>query len=157
MKLNNKELIASLEKYGLQASEQKETKQLLAKFSLNGFDYPMFVRQLDGNNLLQVLTFVPCSIDKNALFDLSRLLHMVNKELDMPGFCCDEESNTVFYRVIVPCVNGQVDEGLLHAYLNVTQNVCQMFGPIIQAIAVKAMTLDEMMKKAKEMQTAEKK
>jgi hypothetical protein len=157
MKMNNKELTASLEKFGLKASEQPETKQLLTKFSLNGYEYPMFIRQLTGGNLLQVLTFIPCTIEKDALFDLGRLLHMVNKELDMPGFCCDEESKTVFYRVVVPCVNGQVDETLFHAFLNVTKHVCEMFGTIIQAIAVKAMSLDEMMTKAKELQSSGKK
>ena len=157
MKMDNKELTASLEKFGLKASEQPETKQLLTKFSINGFEYPMFIRQLTGGNLLQVLTFIPCTIEKDALFDLSRLLHMVNKELDMPGFCCDEESKTVFYRVVVPCVNGQVDETLFHAFLNVTKHVCEMFGTIVQAIAVKAMSLDEMMSKAKELQAAGKK
>lgn len=155
--MDNKELTASLEKFGLKASEQPETKQLLTKFSINGFEYPMFIRQLTGGNLLQVLTFIPCTIEKDALFDLSRLLHMVNKELDMPGFCCDEESKTVFYRVVVPCVNGQVDETLFHAFLNVTKHVCEMFGTIVQAIAVKAMSLDEMMSKAKELQAAGKK
>ena len=155
--MDNKELTASLEKFGLKASEQPETKQLLTKFSINGFEYPMFIRQLTGGNLLQVLTFIPCTIEKDALFDLSRLLHMVNKELDMPGFCCDEESKTVFYRVVVPCVNGQVDETLFHAFLNVTKHVCEMFGTIVQAIAVKAMSLDEMMSKAKELQATGKK
>ena len=157
MKMDNKELTASLEKFGLKASEQPETKQLLTKFSINGFEYPMFIRQLTGGNLLQVLTFIPCTIEKDALFDLSRLLHMVNKELDMPGFCCDEESKTVFYRVVVPCVNGQVDETLFHAFLNVTKHVCEMFGTIVQAIAVKAMSLDEMMSKAIELQATGKK
>jgi hypothetical protein len=157
MKMDNKELTASLEKFGLKASEQPETKQLLTKFSINGFEYPMFIRQLTGGNLLQVLTFIPCTIENEALFDLSRLLHMINKELDMPGFCCDEESKTVFYRVVVPCVNGQVDEPLFHAFLNVTKHVCEMFGTIVQAIAVKAMSLDEMMSKAKELQAAGKK
>ena len=157
MKMDNKELTASLEKFGLKASEQPETKQLLTKFSINGFEYPMFIRQLTGGNLLQVLTFIPCTIEKDALFDLSRLLHMINKELDMPGFCCDEESKTVFYRVVVPCVNGQVDETLFHAFLNVTKHVCEMFGTIVQAIAVKAMSLDEMMSKAKELQASGKK
>jgi hypothetical protein len=157
MKMDNKELTASLEKFGLKASEQPETKQLLTKFSINGFEYPMFIRQLTGGNLLQVLTFIPCTIENEALFDLSRLLHMINKELDMPGFCCDEESKTVFYRVVVPCVNGQVDEPLFHAFLNVTKHVCEMFGTIVQAIAVKAMSLDEMMSKAKELQASGKK
>jgi hypothetical protein len=157
MKLTNSELVNSLSKFGLKATEQPESKQLLTTFSQGGYDYPTFIRQLDGGNLLQVLTFVPCSIDKEAFADLSRLLHMINKELDMPGFCCDEESNTVFYRIVIPCINGQIDEPLFHAYLNTTQHVCEMFGTIVQAIAIKAMSLEEMMTKAKSMQALKKK
>ncbi len=157
MKLSNTELISSLDKFGLKASVQENTNQLLAKFSQGGYEYPTFIRQLNGGNLLQILTFIPCSIDNEAFFDLSRLLHMINKELDMPGFCCDEESKTVFYRVVIPCINSQVDEPLLHAYLNTMQQVCGMFGTIVHAIAIKAMSLEEMMSKAKEMQGAKKK
>jgi hypothetical protein len=157
MKLSNEELISSLDKFGLKASVQENSNQLLTKFSQSGHDYPIFVRQLNGGNLLQILMFIPCSINDEAFFDLSRLLHMINKELDMPGFCCDEDSKTVFYRVVIPCINSQVDEPLLHAYLNTMQQVCGMFGTIVHAIAIKAMTLDEMMTKAKEMKTESKK
>ncbi len=156
MKLSNNELISSLNRFGIKATVQENSNQLLATFSQNGNEYPAFIRQLNGGNLLQILTFVPCTIDNEAYFDVSRLLHMINKELDMPGFCCDEETKTVFYRVVIPCINSQVDEPLLHAYLNTTQQVCGMFGTIVQAIAIKAMSLDEMMAKAKEMQTAKK-
>jgi hypothetical protein len=156
MKLSNTELINSLEKFGLKASVQENTNQLLTKFSQNGYDYPIFIRQLNGGNLLQILTFVPCSIEPDAFYDVSRLLHMINKELDMPGFCCDEESKTIFYRVVIPCINSQVDEPLLHAYLNTMQYVCGMFGTIVHAVAIKAMSLEEMMTKAKEIQAAKK-
>lgn len=157
MKLSNADLITSLDKVGLKATVQEKSNQLFAKFSQNGFEYPMFIRQLNGGNLLQILTFVPCSIKTEAFFDVSRLLHMINKELDMPGFCCDEDSSTVFYRIVIPCVNSQVDEPLLHAYVNMMQHVCGMFGTIVHAIAIKAMTLDEMMTKAKEFQATKKK
>ena len=157
MKLANPELMTSMGKLGLTATEQEQTKQLVAKFSQGGVEYPMFVRQLSDGNLLQLLTFVPCSINKEAFADVSRLLHMINKELDMPGFCCDEDSKTVFYRTVIPCMNNQIDEPLFHAYLNTTQHVFNMFGTIVQAIAIKATTLDEIMKKANELQGEKKK
>jgi hypothetical protein len=157
MKLSNPELIDSLDRFGLKATVQENTNQLLAKFTQNGSDYPTFIRQLNGGNLLQILTFIPCSIDNDAFNDVSRLLHMINKELDMPGFCCDEETKTIFYRIVIPCINSQVDEPLLHAYLNTMEHVCGMFGTIVQAVAIKAMSLEEMMTKAKEMQAAKKK
>lgn len=143
-------IVESLQRLGMKADRQEKSKQIVSTFSHNGFDYPMFIRELDGGNLLQILTFIPCTLQKEAVQDTSRLLHMVNKELDMPGFCCDEESNTVFYRVVVPFANKTFDEVLFGAYVQTSQQLCGMFGTVIQAIAVHAMTLEEMLKEAHE-------
>ena len=151
MELNETALIGSLEKIGVKGTFQQENKQIFSTLSINGFDYPMFIRRLQGGQLMQVITFIPCTLEDGTMNDVGRLLHMINKELDMPGFCCDEDSKTVFYRIIVPCLNQNVDEDLFHAYVNTTKQVCTMFGTIIQALAVKAMKLDEMLEKAKEL------
>ena len=84
------------------------------------------------------------------------MLHAINKELDMPGFCCDETSGTVFYRLAIPCINLQVDEKLFHTHLNAIKSVCEMFGTIVQAIAIKAMGYEEMLTKAEGLQAGEK-
>jgi hypothetical protein len=152
MKLNEQDLIESLKTIGVEAKLQPNTKQLLAKFSYNDQEYPTFIRQLEGGNLLQLLTFIPCSVDPKALEGLSRLLHMINKELDMPGFCIDEESKTVFYRVVIPCVGQEIDESLFLAYFNTCQSVCATFGMVIHAVAICAMTLNEIIEKMKEKQ-----
>jgi len=148
MELTDQNLMSALEKLGAKASVQDKTNQIYTTFSHNGYEYPMFLRQLEGGNLLQMLTFVPCNIEEGASVDLNRLLHMINKELDMPGFCCDEDSKTVFYRVVIPCINKQVEEALFQAYYQATKHVCSMFGTIVHAIAINAMTLEEMMKNA---------
>jgi hypothetical protein len=152
MNIDKKSLIDTLGSMGLKAEEQEGSTQLMAKLKENGNEYPMFVRQLEGGNLLQLMTFVPCTIEKDSFFDLSRLLHMLNKELDMPGFCCDEDSRTVFYRIVIPCLSKKIDENLLKAYISTTKEICGMFGTIVQAVAINAMTLEEMMQKAKELQ-----
>lgn len=154
MELNEKAFIESLEKIGIKATLQEENNQVFASLSINDFDYPMFIRRLKGGNLLQVITFIPCTLEDGSANDVGRLLHMINKELDMPGFCSDEESKTIFYRLVVPCLNQKVDEDLFHAYINTTKQVCTMFGTIIQAIAIKAMGLQEMLDKAKELSVA---
>jgi hypothetical protein len=151
MDLNEKVLIDSLEKIGVKGTLQEDHNQIFSSLSINGFDYPMFIRRLQGGQLMQVITFIPCTLEEGSSNDVGRLLHMINKELDMPGFCCDEESKTVFYRLVVPCLNQKLDEELFHAYVNTTKQVCTMFGTIVQAIAVKAMSLQEMLEKAKEL------
>lgn len=151
MEITETALIQSLEKIGIKGKFQEENKQIFSTLAINGFDYPMFIRKLQGGHLMQIITFIPCTLEEGSANDVGRLLHMINKELDMPGFCCDEESKTVFYRLVIPCLNQKVEEDLFHAYMNTTKQVCTMFGTIVQAIAVKAMKLEEMLEKAKEL------
>jgi hypothetical protein len=151
MAMDGQAIIAAFEKAGVKANVQENSNQVVATLSFHGYDYPLFVRELTGGNLIQMLTFVPCTVQKEANLDLSRLLHMINKELDMPGFCWDEDSRTVFYRVIIPCLQPGLEEFLVQVYLEATRKVCSMFGTIVQAVAVRAMTLDEMLHKAQEL------
>jgi hypothetical protein len=46
---------------------------------------------------------------------------MLNKELDMPGFCLDETSMTVFYRLVLPTLNKELQEGSFEAFINLFQ------------------------------------
>jgi hypothetical protein len=156
MELNEAAIVSSLEKLGVKASIQEANNQVLVTMSINGYDYPMFIRCLQGGHLMQMITFIPCSLDDEVENEVGKLCHMINKELDMPGFCCDIDSKTVFYRLVIPCLNQKVDEELFHAYFNTTKQVCTMFGTIIHAVAVKAMSLQEMLDKAKELSTANK-
>lgn len=149
--MDGQAIVSALEKSGVKATIQDKSKQVVATLALQGYDYPMFVRELSGGNLLQMLTFVPCTVQKESALDLCRLLHMINKELDMPGFCWDEDSGTVFYRVIIPCLQPNAEETLIQVYLETTRRVCSMFGTIVQAVAVRAMTLEEMLRKAQEL------
>ena len=151
MEIDSDALIAAFDKIGLKADLQPGAGQVLVKFSEHGFEYPMFVRVLDGGNLIQMLTFVPCNFDETTYFPVSRLLHMINKELDMPGFGCDEDSRTVFYRVIIPMLDKRMNENLLQVYAGTSRQVCKMFGAVVHAVAINAMPLDEVLKKAKEM------
>jgi len=151
MELGEQKLIEMLEKVEVKASFQEESQQLAATLSFHGSDYPMFIRELSDANLLQMIIFIPCTVQEESADDLARLLHMINKELDMPGFCWDEDSRTVFYRLIIPALQKNCDETLFQVYIETTKRVCSMFGTIIQAIAIGAMSLQEMMQKAQEL------
>ena len=75
---------------------------------------------------------------------------MVNKELDVPGFCLDEASGTVFYRLILPTFQKEINPTIFEAFLNTSQVVCKTFSPAIEAIGNGVMTLEEVIKKAQE-------
>jgi hypothetical protein len=134
----------------LAAEYQKETDQLYILFKVHEQEFPLFIRIFEGGELLQLLAFLPCNTTKESLNDTARLLHLLNKELDTPGFGMDESSSVVFYRLMMPIQNRTVDTRLLEAYIGVIQMVCKTFASVITAVALNAVTFEEVLTKARE-------
>ncbi|MBS0635258.1 MAG: YbjN domain-containing protein [Verrucomicrobia bacterium] len=152
MKVNEHNLLEALKTLKLDAKVQPETNQIYVIFEHEKAQFPLFIRELHDGELVQLLTFIPCNVDKNHAADLARLLHMLNKELDMPGFCLDETSSTVFYRLMMPTLKKEFQPHILEALINTSQMVCKSFAAVIEALAVGAMSLDEILKKAQQLQ-----
>ena len=148
MKLNEHNLLEHLKKNGFEGKVQEETNQIYVVIEQEKKQYPLFIRRLHDDELVQILTFIPCGVKPEAVADVARFLHMLNKELDVPGFCLDEASMTIFYRLLMPTVKKEFDPAILDAYLNTTQVVCKSFSNAIIALAQGAMSLDEILKKA---------
>ena len=153
MKVNEHNLLQTLNALKLDAKVQQETNQIFIIFEQDEQQFPLFIRQLHEGELLQLLTFIPCHLDEDAKMPLSRFLHMLNKELDMPGFCLDEASSTIFYRLMLPTLKKEFNPDVLEAYVNTSQMVCKSFATVIAALASGKMTLDEILKKATELKS----
>ena len=128
---------------------QKETNQVYFIFKHENYEFPLFIRPIHQNDFLQLVAFLPCSFKRECLHDLCRFLLMINKELDMPGFCIDESSKTIFYRLLLPSVNNEIPSELLAIFLNSAQSICKTFCKVIDAIGNGLMSLDETLEKAK--------
>lgn len=152
MKVNEHNLLETLKAQKIDAKVQKETNQIYFLFKHEDHEFPLFIRLLHEGELIQLLTFIPCRIENKCENDLSRFLHMLNKELDMPGFCLDEASSTVFYRLMMPTLRQEFSQEVLEAYVNTSQTVCKSFATVIVALASGAMTLEEIIKKASDLQ-----
>ncbi len=150
MKVTQKALMDAMNKLGYETKIHDDTQQVYTSYNYQESEYPLFIRPLSDGNLIQVITFIPCNIVDSALNDVSRFLHIVNKELDMPGFCCDEDTKTVFYRIVIPCVDQELSQDLFDAYINTSRNICQTFGTVIQALAIGVMTIEEVFEKMAE-------
>ena len=158
-----------------EAEIQPDTQQVYTIFKINQKEYPLFLRVFDEGHLLQLLVFIPCHLEPNEHFvsnkkakseairssenkskesvaDLARLLHLLNKELDVPGFGLDEMAGVVFYRLMLPTPKKKIDEDLLLAYLKTAEHVCQMFSTPIEAVSSGQMTLDQILAKAHELE-----
>ncbi len=154
MKVNEHNLLQTLASLKLDAKVQPETKQIYIIFEHEGNQFPLFIRELHDGELVQLLTFIPTNVNPEYMHDLGRLLHMLNKELDMPGFCLDEASNTVFYRLMMPTLKKEYQPEIFEALINTSQMVCKTFSTVIEALAQGAMTLQDILKKAGELKTS---
>jgi hypothetical protein len=148
--LDLENILKHLKKNAIEAQLQKDTNQISIVFKIAERDFPVFIRIYDGQELVQLLAFLPCSTKQNTIADTARLLHLLNKELDVPGFGMDESASVVFYRCIIPAKNKQFDKDLFDAFLNAVQVVCRSFAPVIAAVAYGGVSFEEVLKKSLE-------
>lgn len=145
-----------LQKKKHDASIQQETQQVYTIVKVGEREFPLFVRIYDQGELVQLLAFFPCQLKAETVGDVSRLLHIFNKELDIPGFGMDEVAGVVFFRCMIPMKKNKLDEQLIETFLNTIELACQTFSPTIEAIALGIVNLDEMIRKAQEQAKAKK-
>lgn len=165
-------ILTFMRKNKYEADIQSDTQQVYTIFKIDKKEYPLFLRVFDEGHLLQLLVFIPCMLEPNEhlvlgkkshldstphsqqsiIADLARLLHLLNKELDVPGFGMDEMAGVVFYRLMIPTPKKKIEDDLLLAFLKTVEHVCQMFSTPIEAVSSGQMTLDQILAKAQEME-----
>ena len=131
------------------AEFQKESNQLSLAFKVGERAIPLFIRIYENSELLQFLAFLPCTIISSAIEDTSRRLHLLNKEVDLPGFGMDEDSKLVFYRIMIPSKGKKIDKDIFDALFNATQVVSTSFLPVITSVALGTVTFDDVVTQAK--------
>lgn len=154
--IKNDAIVAFLRKNKYEANIQTETDQVYAILNITEKEFPLFIRVFDGGHILQLLVFIPCEVKPECIPDLARLLHMLNKELDIPGFGMDEAAGAIFYRVMIPTPKKQVEEELLKAFVQTLERVCTMFAHPIAAVAIGMTKLEDIMKKAQDIASKKK-
>jgi hypothetical protein len=128
---------------------QKETHQIYLLYKIEGREFPLFLRIFPGGDLLQLIAFIPCHLKAATFGDLGRLLHLINKEMDIPGFGMDEEANLIFYRVMMPSVEKQVHGNHLKRFIQSIEQILKNFGPLIALVAFGGTSFEEIRKKIK--------
>lgn len=128
---------------------QKETGQNYIVLKINRHDVHVFFVILAEGALLQILAYFPFTYQDHMLFDLTRFFHIINKEVDMPGFGMDEQEKLLFYRLVIPCLDKKFDPKLLESYLHATENAMEMFFGSIGIIASGSAKLDDLLEEGK--------
>lgn len=150
MDVTNDSLVKFLQSKDFDAKLQTETNQVFVLIKIENYEFPLFLRIFDQSDLLQLLVFMPAQIKSGTHDDLARLMHLINKQLDIPGFGMDEDNGVAFYRVMLPILDGQIDDRLLDSFLKSIRMICESISPSVIAVASGLTTYSEMLRKAKE-------
>ncbi len=134
-KLDLETLLAHFQKSTPSAAIQEETNQILITIKVEKVEFPMFARITQGGELLQLLAFFPCNIKPGCQEDTARCLHLLNKELDIPGFGMDDLNGLIFYRCMIPCLNQEFEPAIVDKFFNAVQMICKSFLPMVFAIS----------------------
>ncbi len=157
IELNLENLLKHFKKTKENAVLQTETDQILITVKFDKVEFPLFVRITETQDLLQLLAFFPCNIKAGCESDMARTLHLLNKELDIPGFGMDDFNGLVFYRCMIPCPDLHYHEAVIDKYLDAVKMICQSFLPLIFAMSQGNMKFSEISNKLGDlMQTADK-
>jgi hypothetical protein len=146
---DNEALTEFLAKLDLEAVRQKETNQIYVIFKVNDQDFPLFFRIYEGDDQLQLLLFFPIQVPKERFDVLARLLHLLNKDLDVPGFGLDEIVGLVFHRIMIPVFNKKINQQLLETYISATLKICEQFFPVIIGATQSKSSFEEILKQSK--------
>jgi hypothetical protein len=139
-------LTAYLKENDLVPEFQKETGQIFIVYKIQEHEVPVFLLLRPESALLQMVAYLPYRLRKKILGEVARLLHILNKELDMPGFGMDEFEELMFYRAVLPCPQGNIDTRLFNMYLGTTRVACDTFMHAIGMVVSGTMRVDEVMK-----------
>ncbi len=119
----------------LDAQLLKPTQQISCPLQVDQVEFPLLVHVDPTGKALQIMMVIPCTMRPKAPIEMARLLHLFNREIDMPGFGMDERSGLVFYRYLFPTHNGQLAAEVFDNVLNSLPLIARAFAPFILDVA----------------------
>lgn len=148
MKLTQDELLKRLNEKDLKPIIQPKTNLLYVLMRVGiGHEVPIFFVILNDGALLQTLAYLPFELQKEAKSEIARLLHLVNRDIDLPGFGMDENQKLIFYRLVVPCIDNELPDKTLDLLLGSTKIAAETFIEAIRVVASGEMTIEKILKR----------
>ena len=141
-------MIKFLKAEQLEPQFQNETGQAYIIHKIHQQDFPVFFRIYEGEELLQILIFFPIQVRPERYNAVARMLHLLNKEIDLPGFGIDEAIGLVFHRVMLPVFDKKIDAPIFKTILNASPKICEQFFSSIVGTATSDLSFEEIIKKS---------
>ena len=112
-------------------------------------ELPVFFRLKNHLNLIQITCFLPFKIKDSALNDTARLLHLLNAELDLPGFGFDEKTKMPFYRSSFFAFDEKIEKRRLISYISSSESIVKNFFNVIIAVSQEMQSFEDVLKNSK--------
>lgn len=145
-KLTEDSLFSLLNQKGLKPEIEEKSRQIYVTMRIQLLDVPIFCGLRGEGTLFQTIAYLPYEIKEKAIGDIARLLHLLNKECDIPGFGMDEKRKILFFRCVAPSTDGVLDPRLVDLFLVTTRLACETFMEAISMIASGKTTVDDIWK-----------
>lgn len=84
---------------------------------------------------LQFDSVYPFTVKDEALSDIAQLLHLINLELEFPGFVLDYKSSQIVYRFVWVCHGNQIESVPLINYVGYIMFIQEVFSQAIEELA----------------------
>lgn len=146
VKLSQDALLKLLNERKLNPVFQQENDQIYVLMIINKHEVPIFFGIRSEKTLLQTIAYIPFELTSKSKGEVARLLHLLNYQMDMPGFGMDEEQRLMFYRLVIPCPESELDERFLNLFLATTRVAVETFMGAIAMVAAGSVDLDTMKK-----------
>ncbi len=111
-------------------------------------ELPLFFVIRSEGEVLQLICYLPYQLYPNQRDTTARLLHLLNRDIDIPGFGMDEEQGLIFYRLVIPCIRKEINDEILRVYIDTIKIICDSFSHAIGLISSGTMDLDELKRQA---------
>jgi hypothetical protein len=133
--LTNTSIIQSLKERGIEAHLQKETGQVLIQRTIDGVDFPFFLKILPTGPFIQCVSFIPYELPEEVSLEFLSLLHFINRQIDLPGFGYDELSKYSFLRYNIPAFNNEIDGDTVKGILLRMEKLLELFAGFVLSVA----------------------
>lgn len=148
--LNQNNLTKFLKESNLEPYFEKSSGLIYINILANDHELPLFFVIRSEGEVLQLICYFPYQLSDTHQGATARLLHLLNRDIDIPGFGMDEEQGLIFYRLVIPCLEKHISGPLLRVYIDTVKIISDSFSHAIGLVFTGNMNLDEMKKLAKE-------
>lgn len=133
--LNVQSIIQLFNKKKLDYQLDAPTQQVQVTLKIDDKEIPIFFNIISEGHVFQSIAYIPVEIPSQQISEVARLLHMLNSQLDIPGFGMDEKHGLIFFRVAIPCLDKTFREEFIDVMIGTTRLASDSFLTGIEKIA----------------------